>query len=505
MIDQWDARTRQMSRRRFLTAAAATGTAAALGPTLWRQTWAVEVAPPADAHVAVGGDAAREMVVSWRTPGTAPVGNAQTFRYRPSGGSDWVDGVDGDIEERTVDGAASVYSHVQLSGLAPDQDYEYEVLHQGVPVLAHTIRTAPRPDDLTSFTFTAFGDQGVDAVKVPAVNDAVIAQQPAFHFHVGDLCYAYRVGIGAPAAPLEPAFDPIAAGQLDQRIWDTWLGLISRPRGGAGPVGAAAIPWMATIGNHEMEPTLGPMGYRGATGRMWFPPNGVPTAAGGGLLHDRDRVTYSFDYGNVRVIALDGNDANYEIPGNQGYLGARQDEWLAEQLAAARAPESSIDFIVVGCHQCSYCTNLLHGSDEGLRTRWDQLFRDYQVDLVINGHNHSYERAHPFHSDILDPAAQRLPSGSTVTPAAGPVYITAGASGNERVELSGYEAAMASYRTVEGGVRVPEVAHWSAARDLGPSSFIAVEVASSDDGSTMTIRAIRSGEADPFDTITIAR
>jgi hypothetical protein len=83
--------------------------------------------------------------------------------------------------------------------------------------------------------------------------------------------------------------------------------------------------------------------------------------------------------------------------------------------------------------------------------------------------------------------------------------VTAGAGGNERVEVSAYDVGMASYVTVEGGIRLPEVAHWSAARNLGPSSFLRVDV-DGDSGSTtsMTIRAI-----DPvggvFDTVRIER
>ena len=166
---------------------------------------------------------------------------------------------------------------------------------------------------------------------------------------------------------------------------------------------------MAAVGNHEMEPTYGPLGYRGATGRLAFPGNGVSTG------DRRDDVTYFFDYGNVRFIALDGNDANFEIAGNQGYLGSSQNDWLESVLVDANRPGSGIDFIVVGYHQCNYCTNLLHASDGGTR-RWDELFRDYGVDLVVNGHNHSYERAHPFASSLDEPAAMRFPSGTIVTP-----------------------------------------------------------------------------------------
>jgi hypothetical protein len=493
MEELWDARRRSgVTRRRFLAAGAAGVAASAVGPSLWRQAWAAG-APPLDPHLSFGGDAATEMTVSWRTPAQSVTG--QSIRVLRDG-----DPIDiPAIDVRTVDRAESVYSHVALTGLDPGRTYDYQLVSDDQVVFSSSFTTAPARRQ--SFVFTALGDQGTDEVKANGVNAAVVAQDPALHFHVGDLCYAYRFGVGAPDPALDPAFgivgslDRIA---IDHHTWDAWLSIISDPTGDAGNGGAHRIPWMATVGNHEMEPSYGATGYHGATGRLAFPGNGVSTG------NRRDDVTYHFDYGNVRFIALDGNDTNFEITGNQGYLGASQTEWLESVLVDAHRPGSRIDFIVVGYHQCNYCTNLLHASDAGTR-RWDALFREHGVDLVINGHNHSYERAHPFASSPDAPASTRFPSGSVVTPAEGPTFVTAGAGGNERVEVSAYDVGMASYVTVEGGIRLPEVAHWSAARNLGPSSFLRVDV-DGDSGSTtsMTIRAI-----DPvggvFDTVRIER
>ncbi len=496
MAELWEARRRhRMSRRRFLAAGAA-GAATAVAPTLWRQASAAG-APPLDPHLSFGADAARAMTVSWRTPGQSVVG--QAIRVRRDGNEIDVP----EIQVQTVDGAESIYSHAALTTLDPDTAYAYEVVAGGVVAFASSFRTAP--DGPRSFVFTALGDQGTDDVKANGVNAAVVAQDPALHFHVGDLCYAYRFGVGTDDPALEPTFNRLLSTDriaIDHHAWDAWLSIISRPVGGTGNRGAHGIPWMAAVGNHEMEPTFGPVGYRGATGRLAFPGNGVSTG------DRRDDVTYSFDYGNVRFIALDGNDTNFEIPGNKGYLAGAQDDWLESVLVDANGPTSGIDFIVVGFHQCNYCTNLLHASDGGTR-RWDSLFRDHGVDLVINGHNHSYERAHPFASSLEEPAGIRFPSGAVVTPNDGPTYVTAGAGGNERVEVSAYEAGMLSYVTDESGLRVPEQAFWSAARRRGPSSFLRVDVdAESGPTTTMTVQAIdvvdgRMGA--PFDAVTIER
>lgn len=100
------------------------------------------------------------------------------------------------------------------------------------------------------------------------------------------------------------------------------------------------------------------------------------------------------------------------------------------------------------------------------------------VDLVINGHNHSYERAHP-----------KLAS------------ITAGSGGNPRVELSAHPL---SFVTIEGGAHVPEAAPWSVTRYLD-LSFITVDVTPRVRGSTtMTIRAL-TPEATVVDAVRLRR
>ena len=98
-------------------------------------------------------------------------------------------------------------------------------------------------------------------------------------------------------------------------------------------------------------------------------------------------------WGSVAFVALDANDVSYEITRNQGYTAGAQQAWVGPTLAALRA-DPAIDFIVVGFHHCMYCTNTVHASDGGVRDAWLAFFDEHGVDLVINGHNHSYERTH---------------------------------------------------------------------------------------------------------------
>ena len=455
MPEQYDALAQRVSRRRFLTGAAAAGAATALGgPMLWRQpARAAEVTALAP-HLQYGVDPRTAMTVSWHTPGAV---SGAGLRYRPAGG-DW--SLTTAAEDRVVralgtQATPSVYHHVPLSGLSAGTTYEYVLGDPQSGAPGGTFVTAPPAGQ--RFAFTVFGDQGTDGTtngtRPSAMTTAIASETGAFHLHVGDLCYANRAGMGHD----DRIPDEWNTRVVDPSTWDTWLRDITRV--------AADRPWMPTVGNHEMEPGYGIRGYESMVTRFTLPGNGAPPPGTDPM------VTYSFDYGNVRVIALDANDANYEIPANRGYLGALQDVWLEERLSTARAVDSGIDWIVVGYHQCSYCTNLLHGSDQGLRDRWNALFASYDVDLVVNGHNHSYERAHPVLAERLGPLSLTKPTH--VDPRTdGTTFITAGCGGSPRVEASAHPL---SYVTIDGGVRVPEPALWSVTRYLD-LSYIRVEV-----------------------------
>jgi 3',5'-cyclic AMP phosphodiesterase CpdA len=79
----------------------------------------------------------------------------------------------------------------------------------------------------------------------------------------------------------------------------------------------------------------------------------------------------------------------------RGYSGGAQTRWLEATLAAARR-DTSIDWIIAQMHHCA-CSSSRHGngSDLGIREEWLPLFDQYEVDLVLCGHDHGYERSFP--------------------------------------------------------------------------------------------------------------
>ena len=126
---------------------------------------------------------------------------------------------------------------------------------------------------------------------------------------------------------------------------------------------------------------------------------------------------------------------------------------------------------------------------------WDR----WLVDLVINGHNHCYERTHPLRSGV--PVADVRPGGSW-TSADGVTYLCAGGGGGQTFPLS---APPLSTVTVEGGIRIPERAPWSAVR-YNDHSLLLIDVAvgSADATTTMTVRGI-SAAGSEFDRLTLVR
>jgi hypothetical protein len=376
------------------------------------------------------------------------------------------------------------YVHAAVDGLRPGRTYYYSVGHQGSDsaqtVAAGTFTTAPR--DRQRFTFTAFGDQGVsyDAVGTATL---IRAQNPAFHLHAGDVSYAESGGGGLITDPYDP------------RIWDSFFTEIEPAAG--------HLPWQIAVGNHEMEAWYSPDGYGGQYARFDFP--GEDTSS-------KPPTYYSFSYGNVGVVSLDANDVSYEIPANNGYSGGAQTKWLAATLAALRA-NPAVDFIVAYFHHCAYCTCTSHGSEGGARQFWAPLFDKYTVDLVINGHNHIFERTDPLRGG--SPTGE-APIGSTIHPATqGTTYIAAGGGGVSLYKFSAadsYEGhvhnvpSISSFVNEAGQTTVDETVTWSRVRYTGYCLLVLDSEPGKWHGatSTLTVRGLAE-DGSELDRITLAR
>lgn len=395
----------------------ATGTAAASAnfavPTLLlnESTIAGGALRPFGRHLAFGADPTRQVVVSWQVPanvkapylrvGTKPgeYGEALPAETRAlTSDLAWQEkGALFTISPHLGKAVTQYYQHVRLNDLVPNTTYYYVVGHQGFEATngeAGTFTTAPTTSQ--PFSFTAFGDQGV-GYNALATNSLIADLGPQFHLAMGDMSYANDGEGGRPATDV-----------YDARKWDSFFA--------QNELVAAEIPWMVSLGNHEMESWYDHHGYGGMRARFTMPDN----------AWDGSTCIYSWRYQNVGMISLDGNDICYNSDANLDYTEGKQQTWLKAQLQKFR-DDASIDFIVVYCHQCTYSTSGNNGSEVGAQKRWAPLFDRYQVDLVLNGHNHVYERTDPIRAGK---GTKKADIKSTVNPVEdGTTYITAGGGG----------------------------------------------------------------------------
>jgi hypothetical protein len=137
-------------------------------------------------------------------------------------------------------------------------------------------------------------------------------------------------------------------------------------------------------------------------------------------------------------------------------------------------------------HHCAFATSSAHASDGGVRTALAPLFDRFSVDLVVQGHNHQYERTNPIHAGR---STRQAPDQSTVWPAHdGTTYICVGSGGRPRYGWQPGEGdryrggphpdsgtVVHSYLAGPGGTKTPETVDWSQSRYLD-YAYLSIEV-----------------------------
>jgi len=138
---------------------------------------------------------------------------------------------------------------------------------------------------------------------------------------------------------------------------------------------------------------------------------GTPAAGGyyayfGPAAGDPSEGYYSYDLGNWHLIALNANCG--AVGGCQA--GSPEETWLQRDLRAAHRA-----CVLAYWHQPRFSSGL-HHSDAAYEDFWNDLYRAH-ADVVLNGHDHDYERFAP-----------QTPGGQS-DPAHGIVEIVAGTGG----------------------------------------------------------------------------
>ena len=516
-------------------------------------------------HLTFGEDPATSVVVSWltadepprsRTPwaarpavrfapadtapdsdaggaeATAPAGPASEVSAEPASG---VSGAPGErvthAETRTYRDAQRRKVHVQharLRGLQPDTRYRYVVeppLDDGEPS-GGEFRTGPAAE--TAFTFTCFGDHGTDQPEDPygspasgEVVTALDSLDPLFQLVLGDLSYA-------------------SLRESPPRAWQDWFQMIAPS--------ARRRPWMPVAGNHETERDVGKYGLDSYQAYFDLPANGAG--------RDYEGLWYAFTVGRARFVVVVAEDVCYQAHGLvylRGFSDGRQTAWLTRTLAAARQ-DPTIDWVIVAMHQVAMSSAAHHnGGDLLLRREWLPIFDRHQVDLVLCGHEHHYERTVPVRgvvpgAQLLTPrpatgqdetppppaaeapttqeavlARQRAHQARTATvevvdTTVGTVHLTLGTGGSSTPSADALLHPPAGRVVIEpevyGGrqrsIHADEPAPWLAARSSEhPYAFAAFTVDPGTPGATTTIRLTLhdtfAPDAPPFDEVLFTR
>ncbi|MCW5938828.1 MAG: metallophosphoesterase family protein [Fimbriimonadaceae bacterium] len=304
-------------------------------------------------------DPATTATVSWRTDAATAesVGQIALASPDPRLGKDAQSVVAASQTVELDTGSKASYHRVTFTGLKPETLYAYRVGEQNEWSEWFQFKTAAQ--GFKPFQFVYFGDaqNNLKSMWSRAIRQAHRdAPYAAFMLHAGDL-------VDKPDSDKE---------------WGEWFY--------AGGWLHAQIPVVATPGNHEYG--RGPEGR--ALTRMWrpqfsYPKNGLP-----GL----EDTVYSIDFQGVRIVSLNSNERQEE-----------QAPWLEKTLSTN--PQL---WTIVTFHHPVYSTAV--GRDNPLIRRvWQPILQKHKVDLVLQGHDHTYGR-------------KNVPTGANVRdPKSGTVYV----------------------------------------------------------------------------------
>ena len=76
-------------------------------------------------------------------------------------------------------------------------------------------------------------------------------------------------------------------------------------------------------------------------------------------------------------------------------LDTKQYQFVVNDLEKASTNSSSIDWIIVMFHKPFYSSLSSHMQEYIMREKYQPVFDKYGVDLVLQGHNHIYDRTLP--------------------------------------------------------------------------------------------------------------
>ena len=242
------------------------------------------------------------------------------------------------------------YNNIRISGLKPGKTYFYIVTVEDtyteniLQTVEKEFQTKPLDEDIQSFDFVSYGDTQIYDERHAYVVERIVKDKinPAFVIKPGD-----HTEEGT-----------------SEKSWSKFFEA-------AYPL-SSETPYYLALGNHERNNTI------------YYKAFDLPKGGG-----DYSKRWYSFDYWNSHFVILDSNVLE-DSP-----LYKEQLNWLENDLKNNQDKK----FIFAIFHHPFWTTATEYGSmQENLpqghynTKNWLPIFKEYGVDVVINGHIHAYER-----------------------------------------------------------------------------------------------------------------
>ena len=277
------------------------------------------------------------------------------------------EGTSAAVDSSLTDGEAYSYNHVTVTGLQPNTTYYYTVEKSGAETEVQTYTTG----DFESAQILYVGDPQIGASKgQPQNGEELVADSGAANTAARNDGFAWDRTLDI-AVEQNPGLDfVISAGD---QVNKTGQAKEEEYAGYLAPDALASLPVATTIGNHD---SLNP-DYM----YHFYNPNQTgygETEAGG---------DYYYSYGSGLFIVLNTN--NYNV--------AEHEQAICE--AVASDPDAT--FRIVTIHQDIYGSGLDHSDTDGmiLRTQLTPIFDEYDIDVVLQGHDHTYSRTKLLYGD----------------------------------------------------------------------------------------------------------
>jgi len=313
--------------------------------------WEIPSKDPDRIILTFHGNPSTSRAVTWRTDKTVTKAVAQiaeaTVNSKFTSDDTEIDAVTEpfDLGQYKRNSSLIVHYHsVRFQGLKPDTLYVYRV-GDGSKHWSEWIQFRTAKSTYAPIQFVYFGDAQNDILDhwSRVIRMAYqTAPNASFAIHAGDLVnIAHR-----------------------DHEWAQWF-----KAGGFLHSQWTAIP---AVGNHEFSAVNG--GSRRVS-IQWRPQFTLPVEKSlDPKLHE---TVYTVDYQDVQIIVLNSND-NLE----------QQTKYLEAQLK-----NSTAKWKIVTCHHSVFSP--ARGRDfKFARENWKPLLDKYHVDLVLNGHDHTYARGH---------------------------------------------------------------------------------------------------------------